>query len=136
MKTMRQWMVCLLLLAYVGQSLAAVATPCAEMDPDVSGLPTMPVANDGMTPPVMDHCAQHMTAEAPAGVDTNTNTNTNSFNCCDGGLCSMSHCLAVAAIIPAGYSSVAPLAPAHGGVLSVSSPIDIPTSLYRPPISR
>ena len=122
-------MVCLLLLAYVGQSLAAITTPCAMMDP-ASSAESSTVGNDaGVMPAGMDHSGHYMTAEVPAGVDV-------ASNCCDGGLCSMSHCLAVAAILPAGYSALVPVAPAHGSVLPVFSPFGLPTSLYRPPISR
>jgi len=121
MKRRRQIIALLLLLAYAGQSLAAVGAPCF-MSASAPGDISTDVA-------AVDHATHHMPSTGQA--------NDAGEGCCEGGgFCSMSHCQSAAAL-PAtvvasaphyftGYCQVAAFS-------SCSNPLD---SLYRPPIFR
>jgi len=121
MKRFRHLFTSLLLLAYMGQSLAAVAMPCSSMGS----------APDEVSAPVvgMDHSAHHLQS-----VEL---TDTGGESCCDsGGFCSMSQCQAVVALTEATLSGVATYA-AIPNEASPFSPLNLSSgSLYRPPISR
>ena len=107
----------LLLLAYVGQSLAVVGAPCSM--PDAGA---MSAVMDSV-----DHSAHH---EQPGGADSGG-------GCCDGGgFCSMSHCQSVAALPPSDLFSGVATATNYRESLSLLSPDNTPDSLYRPPASR
>ena len=121
MERFRHMIISLLLLAYMGQSLAAVAMPCFSMGS----------APDKVSAPMagMDHSAHHMQAVGQ--------TATGSESCCDSGsFCSISQCQAVVALTEATLSGVATYAAIHNEA-SPFSPLKISFgSLYRPPISR
>lgn len=126
-------MICLLLVAYMGESLMAIAAPCAMMMPASPGQASVPASNGGDSMPAgMEHHGHHMTMDVPAGVEIDPSVG----SCCDIGLCDMSHCLTVAALLPDGYVGELALARAHRDTLLVFSPIDQPGFLFRPPISR
>ena len=117
----RHTIISLLLLAYMGQSLAAVAMPCFNMGSapgDMSGVMSG-----------MDHSDHHMVPVEQA--------DTGSESCCDsGGFCSISQCQAVVALTVATLPGVAVDATIHNDA-SLFSPLNISyASLYRPPISR
>jgi hypothetical protein len=121
MERFRHLIISLLLLAYMGQSLAAVAMPCFNMGSapsDMSG------AMSGM-----DHSGHHMGSVEQAA--------TGSESCCDSdGFCSISQCQAVVALTVAILPGAAVDAAIHNDALLFSS-LNIPSgSLYRPPISR
>jgi hypothetical protein len=121
MERFRHIITSLLLLACMGQSLAAVAMPCFT----VGSAPGE--TSDEMAG--MDHSGHQMAyAEQTA---------TGSENCCDSdGFCSMSQCQAVVALVEATLSAAATYATIHNDAL-LFSPINAsPASLYRPPISR
>ena len=126
MKPIKHLMLCLLLLVYAGQSVAAFGTPCLMM-----GMAAGEVVEAASTDTAaMSHAGHPMGAPgqaAEAEADT---------SCCDGGLCSMSHCQSAAALpstaLPDGIAYVA-----------IYSDISLPwadkpatESLYRPPIFR
>ena len=123
MKRFRHMITSLLLLAYMGQSLAAVAMPCFTMaSGSASGDMSAAVAG-------MDHSGHHMAPVEQAA--------TGSENCCDGGgFCSMSQCQAVVALTGATLPGAASYAAIHHDA-SPFSPLKLPrASLYRPPIPR
>ena len=102
----------LLLLAYLGQSLAVVGAPCA------------PPAEPGMAMAAMDHSGHDMSADDAT------------HDCCDnGGFCSMSHCLAAAAVPVSLPPTALPLV--HSQPLPAYSPLPANRleSLFRPPIA-
>ena len=113
--------IALLLLAYMGQSLAAVAMPCFTM---TAGTGAMSAAMAGM-----DHSGHSM-----ASVEQ---TAAGGGNCCDSDdFCSMSQCQAVVALVEATPSGAATYAAVHNGA-PLFSPLNISSAaLYRPPISR
>ena len=121
MKRFRHLITSLMLLAYMGQSLAAVAMPCFTMG-SASG--EMSAAMSGM-----DHSGHYM---APV-----EQTATGSESCCDSdGFCSISQCQAVVALTAATLPAAANYAAIHN-----NNPPFLPlnvsyASLYRPPISR
>jgi len=107
----------LLLLAYTGQSLAAVGAPCFMMSSSSQGS-----AGDMM---VMDHSGHDMPGQAAdSGSD-----------CCDGdGFCSMSECQSAVAV-PLFLPPVAASEPVvYYGALAVPAPLLQSSFLYRPPI--
>ena len=121
MERFRHIVISLLLLAYMGQSLAAVAMPCFNMG---SAPGDMGGAMAGM-----DHSDHHMASAEQAVTD--------SESCCDsGGFCSMSQCQAVVALTVATLPGVA----VYAAILNdapLFSPLNVSSaSLYRPPISR
>lgn len=121
MKRFRHMITSLLLLAYMGQSLAAVAMPCftmgsapGEMNADMAA---------------MDHSGHHM-----ASVEQ---TSTDNKNCCDsGGFCSMSQCQSVVALTEATQSGAFTYAAVRNDAPPFSHFMVSSDSLYRPPISR
>jgi hypothetical protein len=121
MERFRHMIISLLLLAYIGQSLAAVAMPCFTMG-SASGEMSNTLAG-------MDHSGHPMTSVEQAA--------TGSENCCDSdGFCSMSQCQAVVALTVATLSGGATYAAIRNDV-PLFSPLNISSvSLYRPPISR
>lgn len=123
MERFRHMIISLLLLAYMGQSLAAVAMPCFTLGSG-SAPGEVSVAMAGM-----DHSAHPMISVEQAV--------TGGENCCDNdGFCSMSQCQAVLALTAATLSSAATYAAIHNDV-PLFSPLNVSTgSPYRPPISR
>ncbi|RLA46042.1 MAG: hypothetical protein DRQ97_08505 [Gammaproteobacteria bacterium] len=121
MKRFRHLITSLLLLACMGQSLAAVAMPCFTMS---SAPGEMSAAMVGM-----DHSDHHM-----ASVEQ---TSTGGESCCDsGGFCSMSQCQAVVALVETTLSDAAIYAAMHNDALLFSLVNASSASRYRPPISR
>ena len=121
MERFRHLIISLLLLAYMGQSVAAVAMPCFAMGSaagEVSG------AMAGM-----DHSGQPMASMGP--------TTTGSESCCDSdGFCSISQCQAAVALTVATLPGAATYAAIRNDT-PLFSPLNISSvSLYRPPISR
>lgn len=101
----------LLLLAYVGQSLAIMGAPCA---------PPADVSMSGM-----DHSGHHMVS------DDVTDT------CCEsGGFCSMSHCLTAAAVPVSPMPAGLPVLQAQPIQDRYTVPANWRESLFRPPISH
>jgi hypothetical protein len=117
MERVRQCMTLLLLLAYVGQSLAGVGAPCAMMAPAPAEI--------SAAMPGMDHSG-HAMGSADQADDS----------CCDSGLCSMSQCQSLAALSGSLDSANVNPAIVYGAVRAISSPSSTTTPLYRPPISR
>lgn len=113
-------MICLLLLAYVGQSLATVMSPCNMMAPNDATALAVDVG--------MDHSGHHMSTGAVADIDAGS--------CCDSGLCSMSHCQSAAALLPTLFTVGSTVAPLIIEVQNTTAPIALSGSPYRPPISR
>lgn len=129
MNRARYLLTLLLLFAYTGQSLAAVAVPCFAMGKAGAGqadasAPTMPA--------MAAHAGHHV--DAPAQGIGNDATDTGS-SCCEGGLCAMSHCQSAAALL-----QIAPPTEAmqytrlYGPSAAVSSPQRTAHPLFRPPI--
>jgi hypothetical protein len=131
MNTSKQLMVLLLLLAYAGQSLAAVAMPCLMMGPAPDGSGT--AANTYM-PANADMAGMNHAGHQMKSADVTLQSGASS--CCDGGLCSMSHCQSVVALPQTQLSGglvVQAILHDVAVVTSHSPPID---TLFRPPISR
>jgi hypothetical protein len=124
MDRFRHMITSLLLLACMGQSLAAVAMPCFTMGSG-SAPGEMSAAMAGM-----DHAAHHTASVEQAAT-------AGGESCCDsGGFCSLSQCQAVVALTEATLPGVATYAAIHNEA-SPFSPLNISSaSLYRPPISR
>ena len=120
MERVRHCMMLLLLLAYVGQSIAAVGAPCAMMAPAPA---EMSVAMPGM-----DHSGHAMGSAEQ--VDASGG------NCCDSGLCSMNQCQSLAALPGSLDSANANPAIVYGAARAISSHSSTTTPLFRPPISR
>ncbi len=121
MEHFRHLIISLLLLLYMGQSLAAVAMPCFTTD-SAPGETGNPMAD-------MGHPNYHMASVEP--------TAPGSGSCCDGeGFCFMSQCQVVVALTVATLSGAATYMAIHNNV-SLFSPLNASSgSLYRPPISR
>lgn len=114
MKRFRHVIALLLVLACAGQSLLAVGAPCA-MSGDVQQM----MAG-------MEHSAHHDMGSAGDGAGA----------CCEGGLCSMSHCQSAAAMLQAGVAERFPYAGPWQLSYPGASPEYAVESLFRPPISR
>lgn len=129
MNQIRKFMTLLLLVAYIGQSLAASAVPCLVMG-SANSASTSELATAGFIgQPAMTHAEHHMDGSEQA--DTASDN-----SCCDGGLCSMSLCQSVAAVPQALLCAGLAYAAVYSGLAPVSSPTHLSTFLYRPPISR
>lgn len=112
-----------LMIAFLGQALAASALPCAMMDssPD----------QHQMT----DHAMDHSTHQIDEQVDPHQSDTPPSTMCCDGpGFCSMLNCLSVAALPTAIYSAGSPTPEIPIAAALISTPHHSPDTLYRPPI--
>jgi hypothetical protein len=121
MKPFRQLLATLLLLAYVGQSLAIVAMPCSVSIPGSADTSTAMAG--------MDHAGHYMDAPPQAAADRQ--------GCCEGGgFCSMSHCQSVAALPETSASPGITYVASYRAADSLSSPVHPAASPFRPPISR
>ena len=120
MESFRHLIISLLLLLYMGQSLAAVAMPCFTTDS----------APDEMSNPMagMAHPIYHMASEEL--------TVGGSERCCDSdSLCPMSQCQTLVVLTVATISGAATYSAVHNDA-PLFSPLDVSSgSLYRPPIS-
>lgn len=120
MNKIRKIFLLVLVLAYAGQSLAAGIFPCSAMAPVDAALEHAAMEHAGHTMPAGTE------AEAAPMAD----------DCCDAGLCSMSHCQSAAAL-PLGHpGSGAQYVAFYPRLADVSAVIQPIESLYRPPISR
>lgn len=123
MNGFRKALVLLLVLAYAGQSLAALALPCA----------TMSHAGAAGEMADMDACAH---AGHPVPADSAAATTPPAGDCCDGGLCAASHCQTAAALPWSDPGNAGhPVAP-FPRVAQAPAPFHHVDSRYRPPISR
>ena len=121
MKRLRYLLTALLLLTYVGQSLATVGAPCFMMSSTPNDL--------GSDLSSMDHAAHHSAAMDDAGAA--------SESCCEGGgFCSMSHCQSVVALPDTALVRAVGYIAVYGNAVSLLSPVLSSDSLFRPPISR
>ncbi len=121
----------LLILAYAGQSFAAMELPC-DGKQDHGAHSSVDMSMDtpetgGMQHPGHDHAMTEVT-------DTGTD---DACDCCDQAQCAMAHCNAA----PAGAGSfpapdITYLGEAFDSRYAVSYLAVSPTTLYRPPISR
>lgn len=117
-------MVILLVLAYTGQALASAAVPCASMAP--------PAAGDGH---MMEHAMGAGGMAAHAGHHMPADERNGAATCCEGGLCSMSHCQAVPALLTAAAAGTPAYAETYVQRALYSFPIRPSYSLFKPPIS-
>ena len=122
-KQLRSFIVALVLLAFTGQTLAAVAAPCSGMQ---AGSPhSGPVAD-------MGHAAHVM----PDGPDS-SETDASPVDCCADALCAMNHCMSAPAFgLTAGFRSPASAAGILNTAHSLSYRPPAARSLFRPPITR
>jgi hypothetical protein len=121
MKQLRKYLSLLLVLAFIGQAMAADALPCA-----------------GMADVAVDAAAHDMSGMSHTGhqMDPAAASGTAGGSCCDAGLCGMSQCQAASAL-PQSVPPVCGDYVADYSAASVtSSPISRPDALFRPPISR
>lgn len=122
-KRLRSFIVTLVLLAFTGQTLAAVATPCSGME---AGSPHSGPMQD------MDHAA-HVMPDGP----NSSKTDASPVDCCADALCAMNHCMSALALgVTTGFrfhaSGVGILNTFY--LLSYRPPAA--RSLFRPPITR
>ena len=125
MKSIRRFLVLLVVLAYAGQALVASALPCTSLN---MGTVVVAMPDTGGDADMAAHAGHHMKADAATdGVPA---------NCCEGGLCTMSQCQSAPAL-PQTLSLPAHEFPvAYPASSDFSSPTHPLYSLYRPPISR
>jgi hypothetical protein len=123
MKRLHKIMVVLLVLAYTGQALASAAVPCASMAP--------PAARDVH----MEHAMGAGDKAAHAGHHMPAGELDGAAACCDGGLCSMSQCQAVPALLTAAAAGTPASVETYFQRAVYSSPIRPSYSLFKPPIS-
>jgi hypothetical protein len=124
MSKFRKPILLILLLAFTGQVIVANALPCQ-----------MPLNNQASTAAsdmaAIDHSAHHMPAGAAQAAD-----NTGGENCCDMGVCAMSHCQSAVTLPLDYFASSAEFTPVFSRHNSAATPSGVNDSLYRPPISR
>lgn len=116
MRQLRKILVVWLVLAYAGQALAATAMSCPSTAPDASA------AAD------MVHAGHHMPA-------SDNDAAADEAECCDGGLCSMSHCHAAPALVATTLTGSSVYAETYFQYGVHSSPTRPSYSLFKPPIS-
>lgn len=120
--------VLLLLLAFTSQTVAVSALPCQMMAPVGDAVHSN--ALDGVDMAATGHAGHHLSADSdaePAGA---------AGGCCDGGLCSMSHCQSSPGLLLDHPGSTLPVFSFHGVAFESGAPLHPVDSLYRPPISR
>jgi uncharacterized protein involved in copper resistance len=118
MSPIKRTLAVLLLLAFTGQAVVSVAAPCFMMN-----APTGEMNHDMADMDHGGHAGHDMSAEQDSA-----------SSCCDGGLCSMSHCqMAPAMPIPL-FDNSPEKAFTYSAIDSVSAVISSLTTLYRPPI--
>ena len=122
-KKLQSFIAALVLLAFTGQTLAAVAAPCSGME---TGSPhSGPVAD-------MDHAAHVM----PDGPDS-SKTDAHPADCCADAFCAMNHCLSAPAFgVTAGFRFHASGAGILNTAHSLSYRPPAARALFRPPITR
>jgi len=124
MSKFRKPLLLILLLAFTGQGLVANALPCQ--------MPLNNQANTGASDiTAIDHSAHHMPAAAAQAADNNSGE-----NCCDMGVCAMSHCQSAVTLPLDYFASSAEFTPVFSGHNTAAAPSGVNDSLYRPPISR
>ena len=122
-KQLRSFIATLVLLAFTGQTLAAVAAPCSGMQ---AGSPhSGPVADMGHAAHVMSD--GHDSSEADAGP----------ADCCADALCAMNHCMSAPALgVTAGFRFHVSAAGILNTFYSLYYRPPEPRSPFRPPITR
>ena len=122
-KQLRSFIAALVLLAFMGQALAAVAAPCSGME---TGSPhSGPVADLG-------HAA-HVMSDGPDSSETDASP----VDCCADALCAMNHCMSAPAFgVTAGFRFPASAAGILNAAHSLSYRPPAPRSPFRPPITR
>ena len=120
---LRSFIAALVLLAFTGQTLAAVALTCSGME---AGSPhSGPVAD-------MSHAAHVM----PDGPDS-SETDASPVDYCADALCAMNHCMSAPAFgVTAGFRFHASAAGILNTFYSLSYRPPAPRSPFRPPITR
>ena len=122
------------LLAFVGQSVAAVLVACPMMEADFGA--TDMGATEMADMPGMDHSA-HAMHTVVEGTDGSESAGLTAAGCCGDGFCSMANCLSS----PAMSIGSAPPYPQHSAAVlvveySLAYLNPAPISLFRPPIAR
>ena len=122
-KQLKSFIAALVLLAFTGQTLAAVATPCSGME---AGSPhSGPVADVG-------HAAHVM----PDGPDS-SEADTSPADCCADAFCAINHCMSAPAFgVTAGFRLHASAAGILNTAYSLSYRPPAARSPFRPPITR
>ena len=122
-KKLRSFIAALVLLAFTGQTLAAVAVACSGME---TGSPhSGPVADLG-------HAAHVM----PDGPDS-SEANASPADCCADAFCAMNHCMSAPAFgVTAGFRFHASAAGILNTLYSLSYRPPAARSPFRPPITR
>ena len=124
MRKIRKPVLLILLLAFTGQLLVANALTCQTPLNNQAN----PAASDMAA---IDHSAHHMPAGAAQAAD-----NTSGENCCDMGVCAMSHCQSAVTLPLDYFASSADFTPVFSRHNSAAAPSGVNDSLYRPPIFR
>ena len=120
--------VLLLLLAFTSQAVTVTALPCQMTAPVRDAVHGD--ALDGGDMAATGHAGHHMSADfdaEPAGAAS---------GCCDGGLCSMSHCQSAPGLPLEHSGNSLPVFAFHSVAFESGAPLHPVDSLYRPPISR
>ena len=122
-KKLQSFIAALVLLAFMGQALAAVAVPCSGME---AGSPhSGPVAD-------MGHAAHVM----PDGPDS-SETDASPVDCCADAFCAMNHCMSAPAFgVTTGFRFHVSAAGILNTLYSLSYRPPAARSLFRPPIIR
>ena len=127
-KKLRSFIVALVLLAFTGQTLAAVAAPCSGMEAGSphAGSPHAGPAAD------MGHAA-HVMPDGPDSFETDASP----VDCCADAFCAMNHCLSAPAFgVTAGFRFHASGAGILNTFYSLSYRPPTARALFRPPITR
>jgi hypothetical protein len=120
--------VLLLLLAFTSQAVAVSALPCQMMAPVGNAVRSDALEDGDMA--ATGHAGHHMPADSgaePAGA---------AGGCCEGGLCSMSHCQSAPGLPLDHSGNRLPVFSFHSVAFESGAPLHPVDSLYRPPISR
>lgn len=130
MKRCKTYLVLLLALIYVGQAAVASASPCRGMPMDAGMVTHVGAASSAVTGGhQMAAHAGHHTGHHASVVDGAAG------DCCDGGLCAMSHCHAPPALPSSVAIQTAHAVEAYARHGRPSSPVHPSYSLFKPPIS-
>ena len=115
MNELRRTLLVLLLIVYTGQGLAAFAGPCQMM--------SLPGESTHHHEGQLDHAGHDM-----SGMDEDM-----AANCCDGGVCSMSHCQMAPALPSLNYSDATEVAFQPGTAIFIRVPDSPLETHFRPP---
>lgn len=122
-KKLKSFIAALVLLAFTGQALAALAVACSGME---TGSPHSGPAAD------MGHAA-HVMPDEPDSSEANASP----VDCCADAFCAMNHCMSAPAFgVTAGFRFHASAAGILNTAHSLSYRPPAARSLFRPPITR